>query len=91
MEYTIEFQLVIMSATLETDALSEYFFDAPAFMVQGRTYPVEVFIHEFYMNLPIKLVKDELKCLKKHSCLELFERAGANIIYESAMSVRSNF
>ncbi|VDN29721.1 unnamed protein product [Gongylonema pulchrum] len=32
-----------MSATLETDALSEYFDNAPVFFVQGRTYPVQVF------------------------------------------------
>ncbi|VDM10399.1 unnamed protein product [Wuchereria bancrofti] len=35
--------IVIMSATLETNVFSEYFDDAPVYIVQGRTYPVEIF------------------------------------------------
>uniref|UniRef100_A0A915PWF0 RNA helicase n=1 Tax=Setaria digitata TaxID=48799 RepID=A0A915PWF0_9BILA len=36
-------KVVIMSATLETNVLSEYFDNAPVYIVQGRTYPVEIF------------------------------------------------
>uniref|UniRef100_A0AAF5PKB9 RNA helicase n=1 Tax=Wuchereria bancrofti TaxID=6293 RepID=A0AAF5PKB9_WUCBA len=38
-----ERSIVIMSATLETNVFSEYFDDAPVYIVQGRTYPVEIF------------------------------------------------
>lgn len=36
-------KVVIMSATLETNVFSEYFDNAPVYIVQGRTYPVEIF------------------------------------------------
>uniref|UniRef100_A0A0R3RR05 RNA helicase n=1 Tax=Elaeophora elaphi TaxID=1147741 RepID=A0A0R3RR05_9BILA len=38
-----ERSIIIMSATLETNLFSEYFDDAPVYIVQGRTYPVEIF------------------------------------------------
>ncbi|VIO88780.1 Uncharacterized protein BM_BM5583 [Brugia malayi] len=38
-----ERSVVIMSATLETNVFSEYFDNAPVYIVQGRTYPVEIF------------------------------------------------
>lgn len=36
------FRVVIMSATIETEKLSEFFGNAPVISVPGRTYPVEV-------------------------------------------------
>ena len=37
-----EFKLVLMSATIEADRLSEYFGNAPVITVPGRQYPVKV-------------------------------------------------
>ncbi len=37
-----ELKLVVTSATLDSDAFSQYFDDAPVVLVSGRTYPVEV-------------------------------------------------
>lgn len=31
-----------MSATLDTDLLSDYFDQAPVFLIEGRRYPIEV-------------------------------------------------
>ncbi|KAL3989927.1 Helicase associated domain (HA2) family protein [Acanthocheilonema viteae] len=42
-ERSVHTDVVIMSATLETNIFSEYFDDAPVYIVQGRTYPVEIF------------------------------------------------
>uniref|UniRef100_A0A1I7W244 RNA helicase n=1 Tax=Loa loa TaxID=7209 RepID=A0A1I7W244_LOALO len=42
-ERSIHTDIVIMSATLETNIFSEYFDDAPVYIVEGRTYPVEIF------------------------------------------------
>ncbi|VDK73314.1 unnamed protein product [Litomosoides sigmodontis] len=42
-ERSVHTDIVIMSATLETNIFSEYFDDAPVYIVQGRTYPVEIF------------------------------------------------
>uniref|UniRef100_A0A0N5ASJ3 UTP--glucose-1-phosphate uridylyltransferase n=1 Tax=Syphacia muris TaxID=451379 RepID=A0A0N5ASJ3_9BILA len=36
-------KLLIMSATLECDLFSTYFFDAPVYGIQGRNFPVELF------------------------------------------------
>uniref|UniRef100_F1KYM5 RNA helicase n=1 Tax=Ascaris suum TaxID=6253 RepID=F1KYM5_ASCSU len=36
-------RVIIMSATLEIDLFSEYFNDAPVFMVKGRRHPIELF------------------------------------------------
>ncbi|CAG9534666.1 unnamed protein product [Cercopithifilaria johnstoni] len=41
--YIQSIEIVIMSATLETNVFSEYFDDAPVYIIQGRTYPVEIF------------------------------------------------
>lgn len=35
-------QIIIMSATLEAKLFSNYFNDAPVFVIKGRTFPVEV-------------------------------------------------
>ncbi|VDN51794.1 unnamed protein product [Dracunculus medinensis] len=36
-------KLIIMSATLDTDLLSDYFDQAPVFLIEGRRYPIELF------------------------------------------------
>lgn len=36
-------QIIIMSATLEAKLFSNYFNDAPVFVIKGRTFPVEIF------------------------------------------------
>ena len=35
-------QIIVMSATLDADAFSHYFNDAPVMYIEGRTYPVNV-------------------------------------------------
>ncbi|VDO27816.1 unnamed protein product, partial [Onchocerca flexuosa] len=42
-ERSVHTDIVVMSATLETNVFSEYFDNAPVYIVQGRTYPVEIF------------------------------------------------
>uniref|UniRef100_A0A914WND7 RNA helicase n=1 Tax=Plectus sambesii TaxID=2011161 RepID=A0A914WND7_9BILA len=38
-----QLKLVVMSATMDVDAFSAYFDDAPVYFIEGRTYPVEMF------------------------------------------------
>ena len=37
-----DMKMVVMSATLDADKFSAYFFGCPIFTIPGRTYPVEV-------------------------------------------------
>ena len=53
-----------MSATLECDLFSSYFYDAPVYGIQGRTFPVEVrfalcnrfFCGDFYLKLNFRFL-----------------------------------
>eukprot|EP00002_Diphylleia_rotans_P001061 TRINITY_DN10580_c0_g1_i1.p1 TRINITY_DN10580_c0_g1~~TRINITY_DN10580_c0_g1_i1.p1 ORF type:complete len:698 (-),score=165.59 TRINITY_DN10580_c0_g1_i1:8-2101(-) len=38
-----DIKVVIMSATLDADRFSSYFFNAPVFYVEGRQYPVDIY------------------------------------------------
>ncbi|VDP14164.1 unnamed protein product [Heligmosomoides polygyrus] len=55
-------QIIIMSATLEAKLFSNYFNDAPVFVIKGRTFPVEVGEDHFLVFLT---GREEIECAAK--------------------------
>ncbi|KAH3661408.1 hypothetical protein OGAPHI_006815 [Ogataea philodendri] len=49
-----QFQVIIMSATLDADKFSQFFNNAPIFFVEGRMYPVE----RLYLPQPVEDIVD---------------------------------
>ncbi|KHN74692.1 Putative ATP-dependent RNA helicase DHX33 [Toxocara canis] len=81
--------IVIMSATLETDLFSEYFSNAPVFMVKGQRHPIEIVImsatletdlfSEYFSNAPVFMVKGQ-----RHP-IELFYANSLNSVSDDYM------
>ncbi|KAG7759378.1 hypothetical protein KL911_000515 [Ogataea haglerorum] len=49
-----DFQVIIMSATLDAERFSQFFNNAPIFFVEGRMYPVE----RYYLGQPVEDIVD---------------------------------
>lgn len=54
-----ELKIIISSATLEAQKFSEFFNDAPVFMVEGRTFPIEdIYLEEHDEDEDIEILVD---------------------------------
>lgn len=42
-----DFRLILMSATIDADRFSNYFYGAPVFEIPGFTHPVNVYVELF--------------------------------------------
>jgi ATP-dependent helicase HrpB len=61
------FRLVIMSATMESEALARYFGDAPVITIPGRTFPVE------HLQRSEKIIEDVKKLVSEGRNVLVFQ------------------
>ena len=60
-------KVVLMSATIDLDLLSDYFGGVPAMTAEGRTFPVsQVFLEDVYAMTSYRLAEDSPAALRAH-------------------------
>lgn len=64
-----------MSATLEENTLSSYFWNAPVINVPGKIFPVDIIGKSALLNQLPKCSQDEIEPFSGRVDLELIERA----------------